>query len=272
MKVWDEHKTWESAEHAWETQAAEAAKSRPVKKLKVLPQMPGITEETAKFLKWKSFRYMLFHKRGWAILRQFTHHPLRYALSYMRSLRKKKSYVREGDFFYYGLSSTDDFLKRAKKKEALLVVGFSYCQKPFECPKGRFTPDCIHDKHNPICQQCDIRKALHALPETNVIPLLIPTVHYIGEKMFELVHKNPHKEILFVITACELTLEMFADWGNMVGIKGIGVRLDGRICNTMKAFELSEEGIKPGLTVLTETTTERLFALIRELRNGTTEN
>ena len=36
----------------------------------------------------------------------------------------------------------------------------------------------------------------------------------------------------------------------MVKIKGVGVRLDGRICNTMQAFALSERGIKPGLTVV----------------------
>ncbi len=52
--------------------------------------------------------------------------------------------------------------------------------------------------------------------------------------------------MVFLITACELTLEMFGDWGNMLNIRGLGVRLDGRICNTMKAFELSEIGIKPG--------------------------
>ena len=47
----------------------------------------------------------------------------------------------------------------------------------------------------------------------------------------------------------------------MVDIKGIGVRLDGRICNTMKAFELSEKGIKPGLTVVLDVTQKRLLDL-----------
>ncbi|MCB1213054.1 MAG: hypothetical protein KDK40_02025, partial [Chlamydiia bacterium] len=64
-------------------------------------------------------------------------------------------------------------------------------------------------------------------------------------------------------TACEMTLRMFADWGNMVGIRGIGVRLDGRICNTMAAFDLSERGIKPGLTVVLEETQRRILQLLR---------
>ena len=74
------------------------------------------------------------------------------------------------------------------------------------------------------------------------------------------------KKILFIITACEMTLEMFGDWGNMVEIQGIGVRLDGRICNTMKAFELSEEGIKPGLTVVLPHTQRRILNLLQSLR------
>ena len=70
------------------------------------------------------------------------------------------------------------------------------------------------------------------------------------------------KKIIFLITACEMTLEMFGDWGNMTGIQGIGVRLDGRICNTMKAFELSEQGIKPGLTVVLGETQKKMLEWI----------
>jgi len=66
-----------------------------------------------------------------------------------------------------------------------------------------------------------------------------------------------------MITACEMTLEMFGDLGNMVDIKGLGVRLDGRICNTMKAFELSEMGIKPGLTVVLDDSKKQMLELIR---------
>ena len=84
--------------------------------------------------------------------------------------------------------------------------------------------------------------------------------------IFEIVHANPGKRVIFMITACEMTLEMFGDWGNMVGIRGVGVRLDGRICNTMKAFELSEMGIKPGLTVVLEPTQQRILTIIRKRR------
>jgi hypothetical protein len=256
------HTSWESASCAWDQGAKSAALKTPLKRLKTLPQMPGIAEDN---LKWKSFKYMLFHREGKHILKHMLAHPLRYTLAYFKSLFKKKSYIRKEDFFYYNLKSNEDFLTKAK--DALVIVGFSYCQKPFECPSGRFTPECIRDPENTVCRQCDIGKAIHALPQENMIPLLIPTVHYIGRKIFEIVHANPKRRVMFLITACEMTLEMFGDWGNMVGIEGIGIRLDGRICNTMKAFELSEEGIKPGLTVLTNPTFDKLLGIIRSMRS-----
>lgn len=265
MKAWDHYSTWEEAESAWDQGAKFAEEKQPVKKLKVLPQMPGMTEETADHLKWKSLKYMVAHDKERKILRHFLKHPLRYTLRYIKSIFKKRSYVRDGDFFLYGLPSVSDFQKELNKQETLLVVGFSYCQKPHECPSGRFTDHCLRDPENPICRQCDIGKVLHALPKENVVPLIIPTVHYIGDHIFKLVHAHPKKKILFLITACELTLEMFGDWGNMVGVQGIGVRLDGRICNTMRAFELSEQGIKPGLTVVTDETQARILDLIKLL-------
>lgn len=262
--MWEKASTWEEAEAKWDSGAEVARRTHPLKQLKVLPSIPGITEETAKRLKWKSFRYMLFHKEGFDIVRPFMKHPFRYGWRYLKSLMNKKSYTRDGDFFFYGVHGEEAFVEEAKRDNRLIVVGFSYCQKPFECPSGRFTAECQSDPDHPVCRQCDIGKAVNALPE-KVIPLFIPTIHYIGKELFALAHKHPDKKILFLITACEMTLEMFGDWGNMLGIQGIGVRLDGRICNTMKAFELSEEGVKPGLTLLTPSTQSAVLRILRSL-------
>lgn len=268
LKMWSQHSTWEDAEQAWDKGAKEAALQRPIKGLTTLPSMPGITEETAKNLKWKSLKWMILKDHDKVILKGFLKHPLRYGWELLKSALKKKPFTRQGDFFLYGVKTLDEFENLMKEKNTLLVLGFSYCHKPFECPSGRFSADCIHDAQNPVCRQCFIGKAIHALPENNAIPLLIPTIHYVGGKIFEIVHGNPDKKIIFMISACEMTLEMFGDWGNMVSIKGIGIRLDGRICNTMKAFELSEEGIKPGLTVVLNETQKKVLELIRSRYHG----
>lgn len=252
------------AELAWEMDAKAAAAIQPLKSLKQMPNMIGITPETAKGLKWKSLKWMVAQDHDRKILKNFLKHPFRYGWRWLKSILKAKSFKREGDFFLYGVDSLDQFSSLLKDPEALFVIGFSYCHKPFECPSGRFTDQCIHDRANPVCRQCFIGKTINALPDKNNIPLIIPTIHYVGGRIFELVHQHPGKRILFIITACELALDMFGDWGNMVDIMGLGVRLDGRICNTMKAFELSEQGIKPGLTVVLPPTQQRISAMLWE--------
>lgn len=265
LPMWTSKRSFEKEVENWEAQSKQASQTHPIKSLNKLPQMPGISPETAKGLRWKSFKWMIGKDEGWRCIKHFLKHPIKYAIGYLRSLFSKKRYRRDGDFFFFGLQNEREFIDLCQKEEALIVVGFSYCHKPLECPSGRFNPDCIADVNHSTCQQCFIGKMRHLLPPDKTIPLVIPTVHYIGEKIFETVHSYPERQVIFLITACEMTLEMFSDWGNMVGVKGIGVRLDGRICNTMKAFELSERGIKPGLTVVLEETQKKMLQLIASL-------
>lgn len=266
LKIWAPETSWEQAEKEWDSGSEQCSKAHPLKTLSSLPQIPGITKETAKWLKFKSIKYLLSHDKNRVFLRYFFKHPLKYTYRWVKSALKKYSYTRQDDFFLYGVKSLEEFQDLSQNEDALLVIGFSYCHKPFECPSGRFSADCIHDPQHPVCRQCFIGKAVNALPSgRSIVPLFIPTIHYIGEKMFALTEAYPGKKILFLITACEMTLEMFGDWGNMVGARGVGIRLDGRICNTMRAFELSEEGVKPGLTVVLPDTQTGVLSLIRSL-------
>ncbi len=244
----------------WEEGSERARKEHPLKTFATLPNMPGITAETAKGLKWKSIKYLLSNDHNRIFMRHFFKHPFKYTFNFLKSMIKKEPYSRDGDFFFYGIPSVEAFEELVKQSDSHLIVGFSYCHKPFECPSGRFSAECIHDPNHPVCRQCFIGKAVHMLP-LKITPLFIPTVHYIGEKMFE----AADKKIVFLITACEMTLKMFGDWANMLGARGIGVRLDGRICNTMRAFELSERGIKPGLTVVLPETEKRILDIFEKV-------
>lgn len=267
-QFFDSHEGWKEALDAWDKKAAQAAKEHPLKVLKHFPAMPGITKETEQHLKWKSFKWMAAKDKDWQIFSHVCKHPFRYLWRYLKSIFSRCPFQREGDFFLYGISSSVEFEHLLQKPNTLLVLGFSYCHKPFECPSGRFTNACMHDVDHPVCKQCFIGKCTHAAPSMATIALYIPTVHYIGHKIFEFMESHPEKEVIFLITACEMTLTMFADWGNMAGIKGVGIRLDGRICNTMRAFELSEEGIKPGLTIVLDETQKQMLEWIRLRRES----
>jgi hypothetical protein len=252
-------------ESRWDEKAEVLRKCHPLKGLTNLPKMDGISPKTRSFFKAKGLLYLIWFDKHNLFRRFFFKRPLRYLFRLLRSYFKEKSFTREGDFFFYGLKDKKEFEKTASTENPLIILGFSYCHKPFECPSGRFSDQCQNSKDHPVCGQCFIGKCSTLAKEKQATLLYIPTVHYIGEKIFEACHQNPKREVLFLITACELTLSLFSDWGNMVGAKGIGVRLDGRICNTMKAFKLSEEGIKPGLTVVLDETKTTMLELIRSL-------
>lgn len=247
---------------SWEEKAQTFRSSHPLKTLHTLPNMEGITRSTAKHLKAKGLWYLLRHDPRKIFLRHFFKHPIRYTTALLRSYAKPCSFSRKGDCFFYGLEDEQEFKQIASEQNPLILLGFSYCHKPFECPSGRFSDKCQNLADHPVCSQCFIGKCTTLASHTKAEILYIPTIHYIGEKIFEATHKKPGRQVLFLITACELSLTMFGDWGNMIAAKGIGIRLDGRICNTMRAFELSEHGTKPGLTVVLESTQQKLLELI----------
>ncbi len=231
--------------------------------MRIVGFMSDIVKSTAKNLKWKTLRYMLAHDTGWRLRRHFFSHPLKYGWAFIKSLVKSKSFVRDGNFFLYNIDSVEEFELLLSDKKSLLVVGFSYCQKPLDCPCGRFTTECMYDSDNQACHQCFIGEAINALPDDGVVPLVITTANYIGDNIFRIVHENPDKNVIFLITSCELALTMFGDWGNMVNVKGIGVRLRDSTCKTFKAFEASEKGIKPSLTTIDDNAKEDILRLIQ---------
>lgn len=222
----------------------------PLRIIQNEPKIPQITKETKRFLKLKSFIYILKEDHKKLVYRYILKRPLYYGINFLKSIWRKDSFKRFGDSFLYGLDSLESWHKHLEHPNALLVIGFSYCHKPLECPSGRFNAKCENNPKNPVCAQCLIHKYKQVSTAPHTIVFIIPTIHYIGEKILKIKNNYPKKEVLFLISACEMTLNMFGDWGNMASVKGVGIRLGGRICNTMNAFILSERGIKPGLTTV----------------------
>lgn len=264
---WDKYSTWEEAEKSWDERSDALAKTQPIKQLVKIPKIPGIRPKTKKNLRWKALNYLAKYDEEKFLIHYFLSNPLKHGFNLIRSYLKPLPFARDNDFFLYGLKDEAEFKSILAKKDSLLVIGFSYCHKPFECPSKRFTQECIHDLSNPVCGQCFIGKCVHSLPDKRVQPVFITTVHQIGEAIVKEVQKNPTLEVTYIITACELTLQMFGDSANMMQVRGLGVRLDGQICNTMQAFVASERGIKPGMTVVLDDTKQRILDLIRFRRD-----
>jgi hypothetical protein len=154
IRLWDRFPTWEEAEAHWQHGEQILRQKYPLKTLKAMPKMVGITQTTRKNLRWKALRYLVTHDADAVLLRGLLKKPIRHAFGLLRSLLRRKPYVRDGDFFLYGFGSETDFKARLQANpDLILVVGFSYCHKPFECPSGRFTDECQHDPNHSVCGQ-----------------------------------------------------------------------------------------------------------------------
>lgn len=263
MKFWDQYSSWDKAEKDWDKGSLRAQKLKPLKTVKHSPKTPSITAKTARFLKLKSLIYIIANDKTKAI----TKYALRNLLACLHLVikplfQKKTCYFQEDNLFFYNIHDIEEFQEKLFQ-DNILVMGFSYCHRPLECPAQRFSSRCLHNPDNAVCRQCFIGKCLNALPEKQVVPILITTTHHIAEKVINIVEKNKNKEVLFIITACELALKMFSDWHGILKIKGLGVKLGGRTCNTIKAFKLAENGIKPTLTSVSESLQNQVLALIR---------
>ncbi|MEG0036791.1 MAG: hypothetical protein RSB82_00740 [Victivallaceae bacterium] len=223
-------------------------------------KIPFITEKTAQGLKRKTILYLFSVKEGRRRFLYFLKKPKCFLRLIYSLLRKNKNYRQQDSCFFFDCSSFDEFFDLTQKTpDSLFVFGLSYCQKPRECPRGRFNDKCSFNDKNPICLECPVGKFRPVADEI----IIIPTFLYIADRFCRLAEDNPGKKIFFIITACELSLKMFGDYASVLDLTGIGIRLVGRICNTFDAFKLAERGIKPGETFLEEGVEEDLMRLLK---------
>ena len=100
LKMWLPEKNWEEAEKAWDQAACEAEKEKPIKKLSQLPNMPGITSDTAKNLKWKSLKWMIAKDHQWKIFKHIMRHPLKYGWALIKSMVNRIPMYEMTIFFF----------------------------------------------------------------------------------------------------------------------------------------------------------------------------
>lgn len=262
---WDNFSSWEEAERAWDEGAKRCQEAVSLKTGSSVVGAPYVDPQLSDVsMRLKGLVWVMRKDKGGVLFRNILKNPIKHFLRYAWSLLGKGSYSRDGDFFLFNTKSFEKFSDAFDPQHSVLIVGFSYCQKPFECQFGRFSGQCSADPNSPVCRQCTIGKAMNALPRSeNTIPVIIPTVNDVGGIVLETIKKHKNKRVLFLITSCHMALSMFADLGYMVNISGVGFRLQGRFCNTFKAFQLSEQGIKPGHTVLSYEASKGLFELLK---------
>lgn len=217
-----------------------------------------------KFFKIKTLLYLLKQDKKCKnshLLKFFIKRPFYYSYNLLKSYLRTNPYVLDNDVFLFKMRNINDLQRKTEDKNALFVFGFSYCQKPKDCPVGKFTPSCSPIK-NSVCLNCFIGKCFKMSSNRDQF-LVIPDIYYISVKLTELIQRNPKKEIVFVICSCYLSIKMFLDFANMVKLKGVALPLINRVCLNYKSFLFAEKGKKNGITDISEKNKDFLFNILK---------
>lgn len=216
------------------------------------------------FLKFRCLFYLTKQDKC-ILLKYFFNKFFFHAYNLLRSFFNKTPFKKIDNYYLFNLSSLEDFKKEIISDNSLLVIGFSYCQKPIQCPKGRFSNKCDFDSQNSTCRQCFIGKCKNLLK--NEIFLLIPTAKHLGIQIIDIINKNKNKNFFFVITSCFFSIEMFSNLAHMLKIKVIALELFGKVCLTYNSFLLAEQGKKTDLTYLNSKNEKILLNLLNIRKN-----
>ncbi len=233
-----------------------------------LPKVPFITKKTKFLLKWKTLIYLVSLKEGRGLFYCYVLKSPKLFFRFLFSIiSSKKVSIKKNNYFFYGYSHFDEIKSSYREKNTILILGFSYCQKPLNCPAGRFNDQCHRDLSHFSCKDCIIGEVKNKPEFFRLKIIIIPTFLYLAEFLCKEQNKMPKKNFIFLITACELSFKMFERYASLLKLKGIGIRLQGRICNTFDAFKLAERGIKPGLTFITSSIKNDIRRLLNILES-----
>jgi hypothetical protein len=209
----------------------------------------------------KALKHVLSEDSAHALRKFFFKRFFRNATILLKTLFSSEEKFSTGRYFFHNLTDEKAFKKKLKEKNTLFVFGFSYCQKPFECPSSRFSSTCFFDPAQPICSECLIGKARQSIPPLSEI-LVIPTSFFFIERILALQKKHPSKEIVFLIFACPFAINLFAPWPSLFHLKGISFPLSGSLCTNFPSFKNAEKGEKNGLSFLQKGQKETFFQFL----------
>ncbi len=212
------------------------------------------------YLMCKKALFRFFLKRPIFYLKNILVSFRRPAQIFKYSVPKKDSASASFNFCYlYGVENRQKLKQLIADTNYILLIGVSYCQKPPNCPCGRFTENCSFNIQK--CPKgCFIHLLWKKLPEKPE-KMIIITVEKLALRFLELLSEG--KKVIFLISACFLALKMFDNFAFILGLKGCGLPLIGPVCFSFKDFIDAEKGKKEKKTNLSRTIQKEFLYLVQ---------
>lgn len=196
------------------------------------------------FKVWEfSFR-SLFQPYGLWFLKNIV---LRHPLATVKGLFKYRRLVAKGllggAVNVIGSSSEDKFFREPGN----LTIAPGYCQKPFNCPAGRFSPDCLLPL--PCHEPCSIKSLIVSGLKLGARIYVMTSALRIGQDLLlpALEKRGPRRILAFV---CPYSLHPFALACLICGLEGVILTFAKGACADYEAWLLADKGIKPEQTTI----------------------
>ncbi len=209
------------------------------------------------FRAWEFSFQSFFRPYGlWFLKRVVLRHPL----AVLRGILKYRHLVSKGL-----LGSSVNLLYLRDEQSLLsepqnLIIAPGYCQKPFSCPAGRFSSECILPQ--PCPEACSIKGLISAGLKLGGKVYVMTSALKIGQDILlpALEGKGPSRILAFV---CPYSLHPFALACLICGLEGVVLTFAEGACTDYRAWLQADRGVKPEQTSIGPEAEEFLQKLAR---------
>lgn len=194
------------------------------------------------FKVWEFSFQSLFHPYGlWFLKRIVLRHPLATLKGLIRYRELVIQNALGGAVNFIGLRNPIELLEEPQN----LMIALGYCQKPFDCPAGRFQTNCLLPEHCP--QDCPIKGLICAGLALGAKIYIMTSALRIGQDVLlpALEEGKPSKILAFV---CPYSLHPFSLACLICGLRGVILTFAQGACPDYISWLLADKGIKPEQT------------------------
>ncbi len=157
-------------------------------------------------------------------------------------------------------------IKSYKNKVYKTVIAVSYCQKPLNCPAGRFNDRCIYENSSP-CNNCPVGDIKHKAELNNIeFTILTTSFEFARFHLRKISHSAYSRRVLYIISVCPYVLFLSKMFAFILNIKIVPFFLTKGGCKNKYEFLKAENGEKAIVTKCSHNAHRNFIELMDYLR------
>ena len=188
-------------------------------------------------------KQLIFSQYGFDVLDFALKNFIPIILQSLRYYYEKPSLKGNAGFFLFNIDNPCEF-QRQKTHYYDIIVGVSYCQKPINCPSGRFNDEC-KPKDLTVCRDCVVNQIRKQALDSNLKFIILTTSFDFARFHLERTNNRMQSSrILYIVSVCPYILNISKLFGFILNTILISFPLTKRGCRNAREFISAEKGGK----------------------------